>query len=129
MAASAEALPLDNLIVLWQSHPHLSLQCFAQYANVPYWRLRDHQHNALARCTRQEHRDALYEKVRQAALQQPTSGYRLLYQELKAQSEEIGSHKIRVALGELHLHTLLPQKIRGLCCLNWRHGRLRAEVA
>lgn len=79
---------------------------------MPYWRLRDHQHNALARCARQQHRDALYEKVRQAALQHPTSGYRLLYQELKAQGEEIGLHKIRVALGELHLHPPLPRKTR-----------------
>ncbi|AFD27307.1 hypothetical protein DGo_PB0038 (plasmid) [Deinococcus gobiensis I-0] len=79
---------------------------------MPYWRLRDHQHSASTRCARQEHRDALYEKVRQAALQHPTSGYRLLYQEFKAQGEEIGLHKIRVALGELHLHPPLPRKTR-----------------
>ncbi|GGR27568.1 hypothetical protein [Deinococcus ruber] len=79
---------------------------------MPSWRLRDHRHNALARCAKQQHRDKLYEKVRQAALQHPTSGYRLLYQELKAQGEEIGLHKIRVALGELHLHPPLPRKIR-----------------
>ena len=105
-------MTLDDLIVLWQSRPQLSLRRFAQYASVPYWRLRDHQHSALVRCAKQQHRDALYEKVRQAALQQPTSGYRLLYQELKAQGEEIGLHKIRVALGELHLHPPLPRKIR-----------------
>ena len=84
MAASTTALTLDDLIVLWQSRPQLSLRRFAQYASVPYWRLRDHQHSAPVRCAKQQHRDALYEKVRQAALQQPTSGYRLLYQELNA---------------------------------------------
>jgi len=77
---------------------------------VPYWRLRDYWNSAPARCSKLQHRNALYEKVRQAALQYPTSGYRLLYQELKAQGEEIGLHKIRVALGELHLHPPLPQK-------------------
>ena len=86
---------MDDLIVLWRSRPQLSLRRFAQYASVLYWRLRDHQHNALARCAKQQHRDALYEKVRQTALQHPTSGYRLLYQELKSQGEDIGLHKIR----------------------------------
>ena len=79
---------------------------------MPYWRLRDPQHSALARCARQHQRDALYEKVRQAALHYPTSGYRLLYQELKVQGEEMGLHQIRVALGELHLHPPLPRKTR-----------------
>lgn len=99
---------MDDLIVLWQGHPQLSLRRFAQYASVPYWRLRDHQHNALARCAKQQHCDALYEKVRLAALQHPTSGYRMLYQELKSQGEQIGLHKIRVALGDLNLHHHSP---------------------
>ena len=103
---------MDDLIVLWQSRPQLSLRRFAQYASVPYWRLRDYQHSALARCDKQQHRDALYEKVRQAALQHPTSGYRMLYQELKSQGEQIGLHKIRVALGDLNLHPPLPRKTR-----------------
>ena len=68
---------MDDLIVLWQSRPQLSLRRFAQYASVPYWRLRDYQHSAPACCDKQQHRDALYEKVRQAALQHPTSGYRM----------------------------------------------------
>lgn len=97
---------------MWQSRPQLSLQRFARYAGVPYWRLRDHQHSTSVRCAKQQRRDALYEKVRQAALIHPTSGYRLLYQELKAQGEAIGLHKIRVALGELHLNPPLPRKTR-----------------
>ncbi|GGJ87266.1 hypothetical protein GCM10008939_34150 [Deinococcus aquiradiocola] len=36
-------------------------------------------------------------------MQHPTSGYRLLYQALKAQGEEIGLHKIRVALEGTHM--------------------------
>ena len=67
---------------------------------------------STARCVKQQHRDALSEKVRQAALQHPTCGYRLLYQELQAPGEERGLHKIRVALGELQLHPPLPRKIR-----------------
>ena len=59
---------MDDLIVLWQSRPQLSLRRFAQYASVPYWRLRDYQHSALARCAKQQHNGALYEKVRQATL-------------------------------------------------------------
>ena len=75
---------MDDLIVLWQGHPQLSLRRFTRYASVPYWwlrdyRLRDYRHNTLARCAKQQHRDALYEKVRQAALQHPTSGYRMLW--------------------------------------------------
>ncbi|UQN09091.1 integrase core domain-containing protein [Deinococcus sp. QL22] len=85
---------------------------FAQYVEVPYWRLRNHQHSVPVRCARQQHRDELYEKVRQTALLHSTSGYRLLYQELQAQGEEIGLHQIRTALGELQLHPLQPRKTR-----------------
>ncbi|GGR32058.1 hypothetical protein [Deinococcus ruber] len=73
---------------------------------MPYWQLRDDQYSAPARCAKQQHRAALYEKVRQAALQHPTSRYRLLYQELKARGEEIGQHKIRVALVVCHRHEI-----------------------
>lgn len=100
------------MIVLRQSHPQLSLRRFARYAGMPYWQLRDHQHSALARCERQQHKDELYKTVRQVALLHPTSGYRLLYQELKAQGKDIGLHKIRVALGELQLHPPQPRKTR-----------------
>ncbi len=103
---------MDELIVLRQSHPQLSLRRFAQYVEVPYWRLRDCEHSAPVRCARQQHRDELYEQVRQTALLHPTSGYRLLYQELKAQGQTIGLHKIRVALGELQLHPPQPRKTR-----------------
>ncbi|UQN08359.1 integrase core domain-containing protein [Deinococcus sp. QL22] len=103
---------MDELMVLRQSHPQLSLRRFAQYAEIPYWRLRDHQHSAPVRCARQQHRDELYEQVRQTALLHPTSGYRLLYQELKAQGQAIGLHQIRVALGELQLHPPQPRKTR-----------------
>lgn len=112
MAASAAALTLDELIVLWQSRPDLSLRRFAQYAGIPYWRLRDHRHRVTARGAKLQLHHALHEKVRQTALQHPTSGYRLLYQELKAQGQHIGLHKLRRALGELHLHPPLPRKIR-----------------
>ncbi len=103
---------MDEMIVLRQGHPQLSLRRFAQYAGVPYWRLRDHQHSAPARCAKRQHRDELYETVRQVALLHPTSGYRLLYQELKAQGKDIGLHTIRVALSELQLHPLQPRKTR-----------------
>ena len=103
---------MDDVLVLRQGHPQLSLRRFARDAGVPYWQLRDHQHSAPARCERQQHKDELYEKVRQVALLHPTSGYRLLYQELKAQGENIGLHKIRVALGELQLHPSQPRKTR-----------------
>lgn len=100
------------MIVLRQSHPQLSLRRFARYAGMPYWQLRDHQHSAPARCERQQHKDELYRTVRQVALLHPTSGYRLLYQELKAQGKDIGLHKIRVALGELQLHPPQPRRTR-----------------
>lgn len=41
---------MDEIIVLWQGHPRLSLRRFARYAGVAYWQLRDHQHSARARC-------------------------------------------------------------------------------
>lgn len=119
---------MDEVIVLWQGHSQLSLQRSARYAGVLYWQLRDHQHSALARCERQQHRDELYEKVRQVALLHPTSGYRMLYQELKAQGEDIGLHNIRVALGELQLHPPQPRKTRNPPCKvsspqDWPEGR------
>lgn len=90
----------------------MSLRRFARYASVPYWQLRDYQNSTAERQERESKRDQLYENVRAMALKHPTSGYRLLYQELREEGERIGLHKVRVALGELQLNPPQPRKVR-----------------
>ena len=46
------------------------------------------------------------------ALRHPTYGYRFLYQELRAQGEQVGLHRVRELLGELGLNPPQPRKTR-----------------
>lgn len=97
---------------LRQSRPELSLRRFARYAGVPYWQLRDFEKSAAKRKTRVQAHDKLREQVKQGALLHPTYGYRFLYQELRAQGEQIGLHRVRELLGELGLNPPQPRKTR-----------------
>ena len=83
---------MSEVIELRQSRPKLSLRRFARYAGVPYWQLRDFEKRTPARNKREQVRDALREQVKQVALKYPTYGYRFLYQELRAQGEQVGLH-------------------------------------
>ena len=97
---------------LRQSRPELSLRRFARYAEVPYWKLRDFEKSGAARNGRAQERNKLREQVKQLALLHPTYGYRFLYQELRAQGEQVGLHRVRELLGELGLNPPQPRKTR-----------------
>ncbi|WP_157463499.1 hypothetical protein [Deinococcus pimensis] len=68
---------------------------------MPYHQLRDARQTAPQRLARRRQHDRLCDTVRQVVLAQPTTGYRLLYQERKARGERIGLHKVRIALRDL----------------------------
>ncbi len=97
---------------LRQSRPELNLRKFARYAGVPYWQLRDFEKSCAARNSREQERNVLREQVKQVALLHPTYGYRFLYQELRAQGEQVGLHRVRELLGELELNPAQPRKTR-----------------
>ena len=97
---------------LRQSRPELSLRRFARYAGVPYWQLRDFERSNPARHQRSWERNTLREAVRKVALEHPTYGYRFLYQELHAQGNRVGLHRVRELLGELGLNPPQPRKTR-----------------
>lgn len=103
---------MSEVMELRQSRPELSLRRFARYAEVPYWQLRDFEKSCAARNGRAQERDNLREQVKQVALLHPTYGYRFLYQELRAQGNQVGLHRVRELLGELGLNPLQPRKTR-----------------
>ena len=103
---------MAELYKLRQSRPELSLRRFARYAGVSYWHLRDFERSAPIRNKRAQKRDTLREQVKQVALLHPTYGYRFLYQELQAQGEMVGPHRVRELLGELGLNPPQPRKTR-----------------
>jgi putative transposase len=119
---------MAELYELRQSRPELSLRCFARYAEVPYWKLRDFEESGAARNGRAQERNELREQVKQVALRHPTYGYRFLYQELRAQGKQVGLHRIRELLGELGLNPPQPRKTRKptadvVAPPNWPTGR------
>jgi putative transposase len=70
---------------------------------VPYWRLRDYRRAATRRQQREQGQQAFQHVVRQAALAQPTYGYRRLYHVLKARGWGIGRERVRRLLATLGL--------------------------
>ena len=103
---------MGELLSLRQSRPELSLRRFARYAGVPYWQLRDFEKRAPTRHQRSREHETLREQVKQVALLHPTYGYRFLYQELRAQGNQVGLHRVRELLGELGLNPPQPRKTR-----------------
>lgn len=100
-------------------HPHLSLAGFAREAEIPVWKLRDARQRATGQAVREAQQQAQLERIRKAALEHPTYGYRRLHQVLArsaAQEQEakghLGLHTIRLALGELDLQPPRPRKSR-----------------
>ncbi len=79
---------------------------------MPYWQLRDYEKSSPTRQKRAQERDTLRKQVKQVALLHPTYGYRFLYQELRAQGEQVGLHRVRELLGELELNPPQPRKTR-----------------
>lgn len=97
----------------------MSLAGFAREAEVPAWKLRDTRQRATGQAAREAQQQAQLERVREAALEHPTYGYRRLYQVLarSAAQEQVapghlGLHTIRLALGELDLQPPRPRKAR-----------------
>jgi len=95
---------------------------------VPYWQLRDFEKSAPKRQKRSQERDTLREQVKRLALVHPTYGYRFLYQELRAQGNQLGLHRIRELLGELGLNPPQPRKTRKpspdvVASPDWPEGR------
>ena len=103
---------MGELLSLRQSRFELSLRRFARYAGVPYWRLRDFEKRTPTRDARAGARETLRESVRKVALEHLSYGYRFLYQELRAQGNQVGLHRVRELLGELGLNPPQPRKIR-----------------
>jgi putative transposase len=80
---------------------------------MPYWRLRDYQRATTRRQQREQGHQAFQRVVRQAALEQPTYGYRRLYHMLKARGGGIGRERVRRLLARLGLaHERLQKKRR-----------------
>jgi putative transposase len=80
---------------------------------VPYWRLRDYRRAATRRQQREQSHQAVRHVVHQAALEQPTYGYRRLYHMLKARGQGIGRERVRRLLAMLGLtHVRLRKKRR-----------------
>ncbi len=112
---------------LRQSRPEPAALCAVCRGALPYWQLRDYGKSSPKRQQRAQEGDALREQVRQIALLHPTYGYRFLYQELRAQGEQVGLHRIRELLG-LGLNPLQPRKTRKpspdvVAAPNWPAGR------
>ncbi|UFA51675.1 hypothetical protein [Deinococcus radiophilus] len=63
-----------------RDHPKLSLSRFAGEVERPYHVLRDARQNAERSAQRTERRQHVLEEVRLKALEEPLSGYRLIYQ-------------------------------------------------
>lgn len=81
--------------------------------------MRDTRQQAAGLAQREAQQQAQLERVREAALEHPTYGYRRLHQVLarpRAQEQvapgPLGLHTIRLALGELKLQPLLARKTR-----------------
>ncbi|MFC6619568.1 hypothetical protein [Deinococcus radiophilus] len=75
---------MDELLACYQEllgdHPKLSLSRFAGEVERPYHVLRDARQNAQRSAQRMEQRRHILEVVRFKALEEPLSGYRLIYQ-------------------------------------------------
>ena len=96
-----------------QVHTKVSLRGFTRVVGVPYWRLRDYRRAATRRQQREQGQQAFQHVVHQAALEQPTYGYRRLYYVLKARGRGIGRERVRQLLAMLGLaHERLPKKRR-----------------
>lgn len=102
-----------------RDRPHLSLAGFAREAGVPAWKLRDARQQATEQAQREVQQQAQLARIRAAALEHPTYGYRRLHQVLarSAAQEQVapghlGLHTIRLALGELELQPPLARKTR-----------------
>jgi putative transposase len=97
----------------------LSLACFARKAGIPAWKLRDTRQCAVQQAQQEQQQRTRLERIREAALENPTYGYRRLHQVLSQSAAReqtapghLGLHTIRLALGELDLQPPQPRKTR-----------------
>ncbi|UFA51723.1 integrase core domain-containing protein [Deinococcus radiophilus] len=109
---------MDELLACYQEllgdHPKLSLSRFAGEVERPYHVLRDARQNAERSAQRTERRQHVLEEVRLKALEEPLSGYRLIYQALQqdAQQPSPGLHTVRRHMAELKVQRPVPRKKR-----------------
>ena len=109
---------MDELLACYQEllgdHPKLSLSRFAGEVERPYHVLRDARQNAVRSAQRMEQRRHILEVVRFKALEEPLSGYRLIYQALQqdAQQPSPGLHTVRRHMAELKVQRPVPRKKR-----------------
>jgi transposase InsO family protein len=96
-----------------QVQTKVSLRGFMRVVGEPYWRLRDYRRAAARRQQRQRGEQTLQYSVHQAALAQPTYGYRRLYHVLRAGGLRIGRERVRRLLTTVGLaHECLKKKRR-----------------
>ncbi|MFC6617209.1 hypothetical protein [Deinococcus radiophilus] len=101
---------------LLRDHPKLSLSQFAAEVERPYHVLRDTRQNAKRSAQRTERRQHVLEEVRLKALEEPLSGYRLIYQALQQDvlRPAPGLHTVRRCMVELKVQRPVPRKKRRL---------------
>jgi putative transposase len=96
-----------------QVQTKVSLRGFMRVVGEPYWRLRDYRRAAARHQQRQGGEQALQHSVHQAALAQPTYGYRRLYHVLRVGGLRIGRERVRRLLAAVGLaHERLKKKRR-----------------
>ncbi|WP_189644202.1 integrase core domain-containing protein, partial [Deinococcus piscis] len=96
-----------------EDHPKLSLSKFASEVERPYHVLRDARQNAERSAQRTERCQHVLEAVRLRALEEPLSGYRLIYQALQDVLRPApGLHTVRRCMVELKVQRPVPRKKR-----------------
>jgi putative transposase len=81
----------------------ISLRGFARIVGQPYWRLRDYRRLSARRSSAAAQAGHLEQRVRQAALEAPTYGYRRLWRVLRDQGVWVGRERLRRLLRALGL--------------------------
>jgi transposase InsO family protein len=107
---------MNELQELRQSQPFqdLSLNKFARFAGVPYWKLRDHHKSCAERESKHMNQAELERLVKDMALKHPTFGYRRLVVELRRAGHQVSVHGVRKMLHQLKLNPAPVRKPRRL---------------
>ena len=90
----------------------VSLRGFARIIGQPYWRLRDYRRSSARRASAAAQDSHLEQRVRQAALEAPTYGYRRLWRVLCGQGVWVGRERLRRLLRALGLSQAMIRKSR-----------------
>jgi transposase InsO family protein len=108
-----EPLSLAQTDTLYEDvKTRISLRGFARMIDQPYWRLRDYRRSSARRASAAAQCNHLEQRVRQAALEEPTYGYRRLWRVLCGQGVLIGRERLRRLLRTLGLSPAMIRKPR-----------------